>query len=434
LALGPGKLAESVKGRRGAADRWATWARATRPENALVWFHAASVGEAQTAAPVIARLRRARPDLTPIITASSPTLARWPKRFGAAHLDYVPLDEPDSVTHALEALRPSVLVFSRGDLWPELIAQTHGRGIPVAVIAAHLRPSSRRLHWPARRLYARLLPWLRFIGAVSTGDATRWQLLGASDRAITVTGDPRHDAVLERPTALERLQPLLEWSHGRKVLVAGSVEPPDEDVLLHAFRIVLDRDGSAGMLLAPHEPTGDTVARLHHKAARLRIPMGIWGNDRTGPTASCLVADALGLLFDLYVLADLAYVGGGLRPRRLHAVIEPAAYGLPIMFGPHWSEFPDAAAIHAAGGATVVSATEPASTLAGASRSRSRRPACAPRRSGTAHDEGPAGHSLEAGRRCLLDDSAGNESGNPDSEVQAGTECNGLDRRAVEID
>lgn len=359
-------MAASVEGRRGAADRWANWARARprHPEAPVVWFHAASVGEAQTAAPVLARLRRALPAVTLVLTASSPTLARWPHRFGADRLDYVPLDEPDAVARTLEALCPSLLVLTCGDVWPELMAQAHRRQIPVAVIGARAQPSSRRFRWPARMLYAKLLTCLRSIGAVSEKDAVVWRQAGAAHSAVRVTGDPRHDAVLEAATELEPIQPLLAWRQGRSVLVAGSVETTDEDVLLKAFRIEHAENGHAGMLLAPHEPTRDAVARVLGKAKSLQIPIEVWSPRRPVPTAPVVVADVVGLLFGCYVVADFAYVGGGWQPRRLHAVIEPAAYGIPIVFGPRWREFPDAAAIQTAGGATALTAARPALKLA----------------------------------------------------------------------
>lgn len=363
LPLGSGKFAESVEGRRGAAERWANWARARRPEPPVVWFHAASVGEAQTAAPVLARLQRARPGVTPVLTASSPTLARWPHRFGAAHLDYVPLDEPASVARALETLCPSLLVLSCGDLWPELIAQTYQRQIPIGVIAARALPSSKWFRWLTSRFYRRLLMYVHSIGAVSERDAAAWRQAGAERSVVRVTGNPRHDAVLETPTELARIRPLLAWRRGRSVLVAGSVEPADEDLLLDAFRLVHREVGCAGMLVAPHEPTRDTLARILGKATHLQIPTEVWSTSRPVPTAPVVVADEVGLLSGFYVVADLAYVGGGWQPRRLHAVIEPAAYGIPIVVGPHWQAFPDAAAIHAAGGATALPTARPASTF-----------------------------------------------------------------------
>ncbi len=264
LPLSAGKLGESLAGRRGAADRWVTWARTARAGGPLVWVHAASVGEAQAAAPVIARLRRARPNTTCVLTASSPTLSRWPHRFGAARLDFVPLDEPNPMARVLEALRPSILVVSRGDLWPELVSQTFHRGIPVAVIAGAVRPSSRRLRWPARRIFASIVQKLSWIGAVAESDAVRWRALGARD-VVSVTGDPRHDAVLERCTIFEEIRSLVQWSRERSVIVAGSVEHSDQDILIEAYRRVSTRHSNAALLLVPHEPGEDTIQRLTRK-------------------------------------------------------------------------------------------------------------------------------------------------------------------------
>jgi 3-deoxy-D-manno-octulosonic-acid transferase len=153
---------------------------------------------------------------------------------------------------------------SRGDLWPELVSQTFHRGIPVAVIAGAVRPSSRRLRWPARRIFASIVQKLSWIGAVAESDAVRWRALGARD-VVSVTGDPRHDAVLERCTIFEEIRSLVQWSRERSVIVAGSVEHSDQDILIEAYRRVSTRHSNAALLLVPHEPGEDTIQRLTRK-------------------------------------------------------------------------------------------------------------------------------------------------------------------------
>ncbi len=363
IPLRAGKLGRSLDGRRGAAQRWTAWAARARPTHPVVWVHAASVGEAHAAAPVIARIRGAYRNGTVILTASSPALAGWPDTFGTQACDFVPVDAPATVRQTLDALKPDLLVFSRGDLWPELVAQAHDRGIPIAVIGAVVRPTSRKLGWASRRFFTATGRRVDWLGAVSEADAARWQALGIPADAIIITGDPRHDAVIERTTRLHPIRSLAHWAEGHPVLVAGSVEQSDEPALLAALSRLCQLRNETRVLLVPHGTERAELERLYRGLLEAGIQASVWTTDTTSPTTRCVIVGALGLLFDLYVLADIAYVGGGFRPRGLHGVIEPAAYGVPVVFGPHWSEFADARALIASGGAIALPARAPVPML-----------------------------------------------------------------------
>ncbi len=349
LPLRTGKLGRSLRGRSTAADRWSEWA-AGRPDAPTLWVHGASVGELLTVTPVLARLRAARPDLSVVYSYSSPSAADWHLRFPAAHADFAPTDTPEDTARVLDAIRPACLLLARGDLWPEMVRQAEHRRIPVAIVGATMRPGSRRLVRPLRSLYADAVQRVSWIGAVTAADADRWRRLGAPPACIDVTGDPRHDQVLEHPTDLEILTPLLPWAAERLVLVAGSVEPSDERALIDTLCRVLSVRDDLRILLVPHAPSPRTLDRLRSACERRGILAERWAWDSAVPEVPCLVVDGTGLLFHLYALAAVAYVGGGFGRTTLHAVIEPAAYGVPILTGPYLSASPDAVRLREAGG------------------------------------------------------------------------------------
>jgi 3-deoxy-D-manno-octulosonic-acid transferase len=326
------------------------WAARHRTSAPLVWIHGASVGEALTAQPVVARLR----DVQVIHTHTSPSVEGWPAPFAAEASDYAPLDEPQPVARVLDALRPSLLAFSRGDLWPELVAAAHARNVPVAVLGAALRPGSRRRHPLLRPLYAAMHGAVSWLGAVSPDDATRWTELGVEPDVVEVTGDPRHDQVLERVTNVQQLADLLAWAQGGPTLVAGSVEPADLPIVLGAARRVLSQHPSARLLLVPHDPDGHTPASVAARCRRHGLDVTLWPDGHPEPRSRVVVVTARGLLYDLYALGFAAYVGGGFREGRLHAVIEPAAYGLPVVVGPAWRGAADADSLVASGGAMAL--------------------------------------------------------------------------------
>lgn len=356
------KLAASVAGRRGAARRWVSWARSSRRPGPVVWVHGASVGEMLTAEPVISRLRRDRSELQVIHTFTSPSVARW-RMPGVAASDYLPLDEPGPVGAVLDAIRPQTLVFSRGDVWPELLALAHARGIPALVLGASVRRESRRLSWPARALYRSNYAMLGWIGAASEGDAARWIALGAPAERVEVTGDPRHAQTLERVPELGRIVPVAVWASRGRALVAGSTHPRDDALLLEAALRVFSERPASRLLIVPHEPDRAAVERIVAGASRRGISAAGWVPGSSIPECRCLVVQAVGLLFELYALGQLAYVGGGFQRGRVHAVIEPAAWGLPIISGPCAADSEDARALARTGGLTILPRTAQADAL-----------------------------------------------------------------------
>ncbi|MBI4419541.1 MAG: hypothetical protein HY560_01840 [Gemmatimonadetes bacterium] len=348
-------MTASLQGRRQAVDRWLDWARRRRVGAPLVWIHAASVGEALTAEPVIRRLSTALPGLQLVLTYSSPSLARWPGALPVAAADFAPPEEPGAAQAVVASLAPDLLVFSRGDLWPELLIAAHSRGVPVAVLGATVRRRSRRLAWPARPFLVELMRPVRFVGAVTTEDAERWERLGVPASAISVTGDPRHDQVLERPATLPRVGDLLPWAGTHFTIVTGSVEEDDEPVVLGSLSALQRAGADVRLLLVPHDPASSAVTRLFARAARMGVPMRTWRHGGTipGPVEPCVVVEEMGSLGDLYLAGTVAYVGGGFRRNGLHAIIEPAAYGLPVAFGSEY-EGPDAERMLARGGAVAL--------------------------------------------------------------------------------
>ena len=144
FARGEGKTARTIRGRLGGAAALETWAAASRDTSRrLVWFHAASVGEGRQAEAVMTRLRRQRPDWQITYTYASASAERFAAKLDADVRGYLPADTPRETGRALDALRPSALVFSATDLWPVLVREAAGRGVPVALISAALPPTSR---------------------------------------------------------------------------------------------------------------------------------------------------------------------------------------------------------------------------------------------------------------------------------------------------
>lgn len=363
LPLPSGKLAESRRGRLAAGRRWVDWARESRTERPLVWFHAASVGESQVIAPIAARLRERHRSLQTILTFSSPSMAAWPGPPGVDRVDYAPADLPSEVAAVFTSLRPSIIVVSRGDLWPETVHCAVARHVPVAVVGGAVGGSSNRLRWPVRQLLATVHRHLAFVGARSAEDASRWIRLGARQEIVHVTGDPRNDYILDRVPGKSVPLPLAEWGAAGHVMVAGSTHPQDEALLLEAFAVIAQRDEAARLLVVPHEPGPASVRSIVSRARRLRLETALWNGSPAEIRAPVVVVDQAGVLADLYAVGTLAYVGGGFGTSGVHSLAEPAAWGVPVLAGPGVFKDPAAQPLLESGGVTAISGPDPLPAL-----------------------------------------------------------------------
>jgi 3-deoxy-D-manno-octulosonic-acid transferase len=357
------KVARGLDGRRGLAARLAGWAAAERDtKRPLVWMHAPSVGEGLQAKPVLETLRAEHPDWQLAFTFFSPSAERLARNLPVDVADYLPLDRPSDVSAVLDALQPSALVFSKLDVWPELTLAASRRGVRLGLISATVAPHSSRLRWPTRQWSAPAYRALDSVGTISEEDGERLELLGARPETIAVTGDTRYDSVAERAERLDKTrEPLARLAAAAAAdtftIVAGSTWPSDEAVLLPAFADLLHQLPTARLLLAPHEPHPDHLAGIADRLRHLKLPRPVRLSQLEHAKASpVIVVDRVGILADLYSLGDTAFVGGGFHRAGLHSVLEPAVFGVPIIFGPHWRMSRDAALLLEKGGAVALPA------------------------------------------------------------------------------
>lgn len=359
LAAGRGKVGRGMAGRRGAMERIQGWAArerdATRP---LVWLHAPSVGEGLQARAVLEALRRRRPDVQVVYTYFSPSAEPFAARIGADLADYLPLDLPGPMGELLDALRPAAVAFVRTEIWPNLTREAADRGVPTLLLSATLPASSSRLSSPARALLRPAHARLTAVAAISPADAERFAALGVPAKRRIVTGDSRFDQVADRARAAREAATFGELADdSRPTLVAGSTWPADEDALLDTLaRLRAAGTAAPRLVIAPHEPDAKHLQRLERSIARSGATFRRLDDPALGPAGddTILVVDRVGILGDLYAVADLAYVGGGFGTAGLHSVLEPAAYGIPTLVGPRHEGSREAMELLARGGVRTV--------------------------------------------------------------------------------
>jgi 3-deoxy-D-manno-octulosonic-acid transferase len=278
----------------------------------------------------------------------------------------MPFDTTANAEAMLDALAPSAIVFAKLDVWPTLVDRATRRGIPCVLVSATLSPRSGRLGTISRAVLGDAYAALEKVGAIDESHARRLELLGARRDRIVVTGDTRFDQVAQRARETSRDTPLLSALEStRPTVVAGSTWPADEAVLLNAWQQMLRRfvartteshNARPRLIIAPHEPTPAHLAPIEQWASRASLDIARLGEANSD--TDVVLVDRVGVLGQLYALADIAFVGGGFHAAGLHSVIEPAAFGVPVLFGPRFDMSREAELLLAANAARSVTGIE----------------------------------------------------------------------------
>ena len=349
------KLLRALRARRGIRARYRAWGAAQRDTaRPLLWMHAPSVGEGLQARPVLDLARSRRPEAQLAYTYFSPSAIGFARSLDVDFSDFLPFDTPGDAHAALDALRPTALVYAKLDVWPVLTLEARAAGVRLGLISATLARGSSRRSRTAGALLRDAYAALEAVGAIDDADADRLVALGVRPNTIVVTGDTRYDQVWLRAQRVDRASPMLERLRDpRTTIVAGSTWPADEAVLLPAFEAV-GRGKTSRLIVAPHEPSVERVARLVDWAKRAGFSVARL-DEPSARHADVIVIDRTGVLGDLYAVADIAFVGGGFHAAGLHSVLEPAAFGTPVLFGPQHDGSRDAGLLAQRGGGAPVS-------------------------------------------------------------------------------
>ena len=357
-----GKIRRGFEGRRDLFIRLEREIRKYPAGSPWYWVHVSSLGEFEQGKPVVAAIKERNPSAKVVVTFFSPSGYEHARGFKQADLlSYIPLDRPADARRFVDLIRPRAAIFIRYDLWFNHIAALNRRGIPVFVASATVNPRRRRGALAAsflRALYgdARIL-------TISADDEGRFRRLGISAGRIAVMGDTRFDRVWQaRESARRRISLPNAVTQSRLIFVVGSSWEEDEAVVLPAIAAVRGKFPSMLTILIPHEPTESNLDRIeaglnsHFTYLRFSQITSYEGEE-------ILIVDSVGILLSLYSLAAAAFVGGSFKGS-VHNVLEPAAFGVPVIVGPTITNSQEAVRLVQEGGAFLVNSdTELSGTL-----------------------------------------------------------------------
>ncbi|MDX1432121.1 MAG: lipid IV(A) 3-deoxy-D-manno-octulosonic acid transferase [Gammaproteobacteria bacterium] len=323
----------------GYLDRWGErFGRisALDGDRPTLWVHAVSVGEVQAAVPLVRALRAEDRDVRIVVTTTTPTgRERVRQALGNSVLHrYAPYDLPGAVRRFLERVRPRLVIIMETELWPNILHQCARRRVPVLLANARLSEQSaasyRRIASTARRM----LSSIACIAAQTRHDAERFIALGARPDCVRVTGNTKFDVRL--PASLNEEAQVLRRCFGvdRGVWIAASTHDGEEQQVLEAYRRVLATLPDSLLVLVPRHPDrAQAVAALARKLGYAVVMRS--ENPTSCAEVGIFIGDSMGELPLFYAASDVAFVGGSLVPEGGHNMLEPAALGIPIVFGPH---------------------------------------------------------------------------------------------------
>jgi len=315
------------------------------PRPGCLWVHALSVGEVLSAVPLVKALARSFPDRDLVMTVTTiqgRSIADRELHGDVARILPMPLDFWPASHRLVRFLMPAAFILVETDLWPGLTRLMRRRKIPVVVVNGRISPRTARRYEAARVVSRFLLAGPTRWFMQSELDAERLTQAGVPAHRVEVTGNIKFDSVRQPMGSTERegLLGALGLERGRPVWVAGSTHPGEEDVVLDAFERLVRRFPTLCLLLAPRRvERADQVARAAESRGFRTALRSTGGMLR--PDTPVMILDTLGELGRFYGLGTVAFVGGSLVPVGGHNLLEPARFGLPVLFGPHMHNFSD---------------------------------------------------------------------------------------------
>ena len=306
----------------------------SRPAPGGIWLHSVSVGETIAAAPLVKQLQQRYPELAIIVTTMTPTGSERVKALfaDAVFHVYAPYDLPDALGRFLNNIQPSMMIIMETELWPNTVRACQQRNIPVVLANARLSAKSARGYQRFAPLTRPMLQGLSCVAAQHQQDGERFLSLGLPADQLQVTGSIKFDISVNealREQAAE-LKARFSQQGQRPIMVAASTHAGEDEMLLAAFQAARQTCPQLLLILVPRHPERfNAVAQLCEGFNYRRRADGC----EPAADTQVYIADTMGEMMLLLGCADIAFVGGSLIERGGHNMLEPAAWGLPIITG-----------------------------------------------------------------------------------------------------
>ncbi|RZK21290.1 MAG: 3-deoxy-D-manno-octulosonic acid transferase [Flavobacterium sp.] len=312
-----------------------------------IWFHFASLGEFEQGRPVLEKIKKAYPHKRIVITFFSPSGYEIRKNYSQADgIFYLPLDTYSNASKLIKAFNPEMAIFTKYEYWYHYFKELSQNHVPIIIISGIFRPNQIYFQWYGV-LNRKILSYVTHFFVQNKESKNLLQRINITN--VTISGDTRFDRVAENAQSPKLIDRIKKFSHNKKVFVAGSTWPADEQLLSVLAKANLDWQ----FIIAPHEIGPNHIANI-----QLLFPDSLKYSDANVEiTTQVLIIDNIGLLSSIYQYADITYIGGGFGVG-IHNTLEAAAFGIPVIFGPNHQKFQEAKDLISIGAAKSISNQE----------------------------------------------------------------------------
>ena len=321
------KAAQWIEGRK----NWRTNLQNAGNLTGCIWFHCASLGEFEQGRPLLEKLKSQYPQKPILLTFFSPSGYSIRKDYPMAdYICYLPIDTPGNARRFVEIAKPDLVIFVKYEVWHNFFAEIARRKTPLLLISAIFRKDQVYFK-PYGKWFRKGLNLVHKIYTQNSESVELLRKIGINHAELT--GDTRFDRVIEIAENSRNIPELKTFSESYITIVAGSTWPADEDLLAK----YASANPEIRWIIAPHEIHKDHITAIMEK-----FPGGIkWSEKEKLNSHNTIIIDSIGLLSSLYKYGDIAYVGGGFGSG-IHNTLEPAVYGIPVLFGPAFEKFKEA--------------------------------------------------------------------------------------------
>jgi 3-deoxy-D-manno-octulosonic-acid transferase len=317
----------------------------------VIWFHAASVGEVKALSTIIPLIKKDHPEYTLVIstiTKSGKKEAEKTIKKDVEFVFFLPIDLKRFVKRILSKIKPVALILVETELWPNLIKEANERGCFISLINGRISDRSLKRYLWVKSLFRQTLSNFDLLCMQSEEHKDRIIQLGANQDKIRVTGNLKYDRLLYAREAVGKneLKKKLGIPDNSQVIIGGSVRSGEEQILTAVFKKLKPEEDNLILILAPRhlDRLKEMERFLSDQGIKFIRRSQLDGSIPIG-SQDVILLDTMGELSGLYAIADVAFVGGSLVPVGGHNLLEPAIYGVPVIFGPYIDHFKEEAKI-----------------------------------------------------------------------------------------
>ena len=302
----------------------------------VIWFHCASLGEFDQGLPLMNQIKSNQPDIFLLVTFFSPSgFEHYQKREHTADfVSYLPLDTPSNARKFMQHFSPRKSFFVKYEFWGNYILTAKKSGSEIYNVSGIFRPNQRFFKWHGG-FFRKILK--QFDHFFVQNESSKKLLNSIDVNNVTITGDSRFDRVIENREKAKDNEIIQTFKGQDELLIVGSSWPADESILIPWIN-----ESKGKILIAPHQVDDKHVEQI---ASGISRSVGRYSALTADSELDfdILILDTIGHLASAYKYGTIAYVGGGFSGS-LHNILEPAVFGLPVIFGPKHTRFPEAQA------------------------------------------------------------------------------------------